>query len=132
MKRRSKALLSAKPDMTPMMDIVFILIIFFVVTASFVKEPGLMIARPGVPHGPPPQTPAENLTLELMPGYHIRHDGRLIDVWAATALMKRFHVEHMDRAILLRPTPGAELDTLVRLLDKAAQAGLPKGTVAVI
>ena len=86
---RTERATGSKPDMTPMMDIVFILIIFFVVTASFVKERGMQVSRPEAGIIPPGPQLQEDLMLELVPGYKIRHEGRLIDVWAATALMKR-------------------------------------------
>ncbi len=120
-----------KPDMTPMLDIVFIMLIFFIVTASFVHEEGVQFGRTDRP----PVTPAKlqpNLTLELLPGYRIRHDGRLIDVWSAKALMKRFHVEYADIPIALKLEKGAKHGTLVRLVDLAYQSGIPKGRVVIL
>lgn len=130
MKHRTRSS-SAKPDMTPMMDIVFILIIFFVVTASFTRERGMEPTRPSP--GPTDSSQQMNqLTLRLLPGHRIDHGGRFIDVWAATSLMKRFHVENEKEVIVLRPEAGAELGLLIRLLDSARTAGLPKGAVAVL
>ncbi len=116
--------------MTPMLDIVFILIIFFVVTASFIQERGLEVNRPqGIP--PPPLTPQEGLLLHLAPGHRILFRGYAIDVSAATALMKKFHVEHQDQVILVKLQSGAKLGQLVDLLDHGRMAGLPVGSIAV-
>lgn len=118
------------PDMTPMLDVVFILLIFFVVTANFVQEMGLDVERND--HRPPPlQKLQPSLTLELLPGYRIRHEGRLIDVWAANALMKQFHVEYAPSPIAITLEAGAKHGTLVRLLDLAYQSGIPTGRVVV-
>lgn len=117
--------------MTPMLDIVFIMLIFFIVSASFAREEGLQVGR----SDRPPVTPAKlepNLTLELLPGYRIRHEGRLIDVWSAGALMKRFHVEYADKPIALKLEQGAKHGTLVRLIDLARQSGVPARQVVVL
>lgn len=115
--------------MTPMLDIVFILIIFFVVTASFVQERGLEVNRP---YGmPPPPTSQEGLLLQLAPGQRILFQGYAIDLSVATALMKKFHVEHEDQIILVKLQAGAKLGQLVDLLDQGRMAGLPLGSIAV-
>jgi biopolymer transport protein ExbD len=46
--RREYAETSSEIDLTPMLDVVFILLIFFIVTAQFIKEPGVAIVRPDV------------------------------------------------------------------------------------
>lgn len=115
--------------MTPMLDIVFILIIFFVVAASFIQERGLEVNRPqGMP---PALTLQEGLLLQLAPGHRILFRGYAIDVSAATALMKKFHVEHQDQVILVKLQTGAKLGQLVDLLDHGRMAGLPVGSIAV-
>ena len=120
----------ASPDMTPMLDIVFILIIFFVVTASFVHERGLGVNRPQ--GAPPPPSPREGLLLQLAPGHRILYQGHVIDVLAATALMKKFHVEHDEQVILVKLEAGAKLGQLVTLLDHGRVAGLPPASIAVL
>lgn len=130
MKCRS-ATQNASPDMTPMLDIVFILIIFFVVTASFVQERGIGLDRPqGTPRTPPPSQ--EGLLLQLTQEHRILYQGHVVDVWAATALMQQFHVEHDDQVIVLKLEPGAKLGQLVNLLDHGRMAGLPRGSIAVL
>ncbi|MEM8799915.1 MAG: biopolymer transporter ExbD, partial [Pseudomonadota bacterium] len=42
-------------DLTPMLDVVFIMLIFFIVTASFIKESGLSVTRPDQNQPPPPE-----------------------------------------------------------------------------
>ena len=117
--------------MTPMLDIVFIMLIFFVVTASFVQESGLAVNRP---QGPPvsSQSTEDGLLLQLAPGHRIIFRGYTIDVLAATALMKKFHVEHGDKIILVKLEAGAKLGQLVSLLDHGRMAGLPHGSIAVL
>lgn len=131
MKPKRKKADVAQANMTPMLDIVFILLIFFVVTASFVYESGLL---PHKAKGPPtaPDEMLPNLTFELLHGYRIRHEGRLIDVWSAQALIKRFHVEHTDRPISIRLLEGAKHGTLVRMIDVAQRSGVPARQIIVL
>jgi len=118
-------------DMTSMLDIVFILIIFFVVTASFTHESGVDVDRPT---GNPPsvEKPDDGLLLQLASGQRILYRGYAVDVGAATSLMKKFHVEHSDQVIVLKLEDGAQLGLQVTLLDRGRLAGLPKGSIAVI
>ncbi len=128
--KRSSGTRDSPPDMTPMLDIVFILIIFFVVTASFVQERGIGLERPqGKQDGPPTQ---QGLMLQVAPGHRILYQGHVVDVWAAVALMKQFHVEHDDQIILVKLEAGAKLGLLIRLLDHGRMAGLPRGSIAVL
>lgn len=131
MKPKRKKANVAPADMTPMLDVVFILLIFFVVTASFVHENGLLPHRAEGPPTPPPEM-VPNLTFELLHGYRIRHEGRLIDVWSAQALIKRFHVEHTDLPISIRLLEGAKHGTLVRMIDVAQQSGVPARQIIVL
>lgn len=80
---------------------------------------------------PSPPTPQEGLLLQLAPGHRILFRGYTIDVSAATALMKKFHVEHQDQVILVKLQTGAKLGQLVNLLDHGRMAGLPLGSIAV-
>lgn len=122
----------AAPDMTPMLDIVFILIIFFVVTASFTLEPGLSVNRPQPGPTPPLETNEEGLLLQLASNQRILYQGYPVNMNAAIALMKKFHVEHESQIIVVKLEAGAKLGQLVTLLDRGKLAGLPKGSIAVV
>lgn len=116
--------------MTPMLDIVFIMLIFFIVTASFVHEEGLQLGRSeGVPF--PPEVPENSLTFRLLADYRIEVNGRLVDLWSAAALIKEFHTEHPDQPVGIKLEAGARRRTMVRLIDTAYEAGLPVGRVIV-
>lgn len=121
---------NARPDMTPMLDIVFIMLIFFIVTASFVHEEGLLVGRSD--NAPVLSEPTENtLTFRLMADYRIEVNGRLVDLWSAAALIKEFHTEHPDQPVGIKLEVGARHRTMVRLIDTAYEAGLPVGRVII-
>lgn len=121
----------ASPDMTPMMDIVFILIIFFVVTASFDREPGIELGRPD---GPVPPAPEQDVSLvfELGPGGTVVRQGVLTDVWSAAAAMKQFHTEHADKPVILKLRDGSKVELLMRFYDLARMAGYRSDEIQVI
>lgn len=130
MARYTKLRDDARPDMTPMLDIVFIMLIFFIVTASFIHEEGLLLGRSDGEINEPKR--ADNsLTFRLLPDYRIESGGRLVDLWSAAALIKEFHTEHPEQPIGIKLEPGARHRTMVRLLDVAYEAGLPVGRVIV-
>ena len=116
--------------MTPMLDIVFIMLIFFIVTASFIHEEGLLLGRSDGAIVEPQRTD-NSLTFRLLADYRIETDGRLVDLWSAAALIKEFHTEHPKQPIGIKLEPGARHRTMVRLIDVAYEAGLPVGSVIV-
>ena len=110
-------------DLTPMLDVVFIMLIFFIVTASFVKEAGLDVNRPDVPEV---EQPEENtsILINLTSLNEIRIDGRSIDPRAVRANIERLHAEDPDAPIVIRPHVKSKNELLVIVLDAARQAGL--------
>ena len=87
-------------DMTPMLDIVFIMLIFFIVTTSFVKEDGIELNRPAAN---PPETPNESPTrpilIEINENSEVSIKGRMIDVKAidiAGEFENAFFIDHVE------------------------------------
>lgn len=116
--------------MTPMLDIVFIMLIFFIVTASFIHEEGLLLGRSNN-EIIEPEDMDNSLTFRLLADYRIESKGRLVDLWSAAALIKEFHTEHPNQPIGIKLEPGARHRTMVRLIDVAYEAGLPVGSVVI-
>ncbi len=117
--------------MTPMLDIVFIMLIFFIITASFVHEEGLQMGRSEGVVPFPPEMPENSLTFRLLADYRIEVNGRLVDLWSAAALIKEFHTEHPEQPVGIKLEVGARHRPMVRLIDTAYEAGLPVGRVIV-
>lgn len=118
-------------DMTPMLDIVFIMLIFFVVTATFIKEMGLTINHP---HGggPDPSEPLDVIGFRIDATDRVFFKGHLVDFWAAEALIKQHHTENPRAPVVLSLEQGSKLKTMVRLYDAAYKSGVPRGQVAVV
>ncbi len=118
------------PDMTPMLDIVFIMLIFFIVTASFVKEAGIL---PNVPQGNAPST-EKNPTIgfQVDAANRLFHDGRLIDFWSVEGIIKQAHTQRQDAPVIINMDHSAHTRHMVRLYDEAVGAGIARNKIAVL
>ena len=118
------------PDMTPMLDIVFIMLIFFIVTASFIHERGLLINHPH-PTGTPPPTKDQTIGFQIDKANRLYFEGRHVDIWAAEAIIKQKSVENPKAPLVMSVMEGAHLKSVIRLYDAALKNGVPRGRVAV-
>ena len=110
-------------NLTPMLDVVFIMLIFFIVTASFIKEAGLDVNRPDVPET---NIPEQNVSIvvNLTELNEIRIDGRIIDPRAVRANIERMHAEEPDAPVVIRPHVKSKNELLIKVMDAARQAGV--------
>ena len=110
-------------NLTPMLDVVFIMLIFFIVTASFIKEAGLDVNRPDVPET---NIPEQNVSIvvNLTELNEIRIDGRIIDPRAVRANLERMHAEEPDAPVVIRPHVKSKNALLITVMDAARQAGV--------
>jgi biopolymer transport protein ExbD len=115
-------------NMTPMLDIVFIMLIFFVVTASFVKESGVDVSRPSAStavrkeHG--------NILIGISANDEIWMDKRRVDVRAVRATVERLHAENPEGAVVIQADKDARAGLLVRVMDQARMAGVADVSIA--
>ncbi len=109
-------------DLTPMLDVVFIMLIFFIVTASFVKEQGIELNRPDSSDAPPNE---ENVTVLVSVGENgeIMMEGRRIDIRAVRANIQRKLAEAADAPVIIQAAEKAKATMLVRIADQAREAG---------
>jgi biopolymer transport protein ExbD len=107
--------------MTPMLDIVFIMLIFFIVTATFTKESGIDLSRPDTNEQQQKQE-KKSIVIQISGSDGIFIDGRRIDLRAVRANVERMHAENPDAPAVILAEPGAHNGTLVEVLDAARQA----------
>lgn len=106
---------TAEIDMTPMLDIVFIMLIFFIVTASFLKESGLPINIPGGDN--PPDPTKISLLIEISDTNEVWFGNRRIDVRAIEANLKRKMSELDNPSVVVRVHENARNNTLMQVVD---------------
>ena len=92
-------------NLTPMLDVVFIMLIFFIVTASFVKESGLDVHRPVAPHVQP--KPQANILVAISENNEIWIDRKNIDQLAAKAEFERLLAESSEGTVVIHADKAA-------------------------
>ena len=118
-----------KIDLTPMLDVVFIMLIFFIVTASFVREVSLALERP--PEGAAnSEEQSRNITVSLNADNQIQIDGRSIDHRSLRAYFERHKASNPEASVIISAHKSSRTHALVRVSDAARSAGLFNVVVA--
>lgn len=113
---------TAEIDMTPMLDIVFIMLIFFIVTASFLKESGLPL---NIPEGNSPPDPTKvSMLIEISETNEVWFGKRRIDVRAIEANLKRKMSELDNPSVVVRVHENAKNNTLIQVVDHIRAADI--------
>jgi biopolymer transport protein ExbD len=118
----------AEINITPMLDVVFIMLIFFIVTASFVKESGLEVNRPDAPTAVKKEN--ANILVAIGASNEIWINRRRIDPRAVRANIERMHAENPEGAVIIQADKKAFTETLVLVMDSARQAGVFNVSIA--
>lgn len=109
-------------DITPMLDIVFIMLIFFIVTTSFVKESGVTVSRPSA------QTAEEkkgsNILVAIRANGEIWIDRRAVDVRAVRPNIERMKAENPEGAVIIQADEYSPTGLLVKVMDQVRLAGI--------
>ncbi len=116
-------------DLTPMLDVVFIMLIFFIVTASFIKEAGIDVNRPDAPVTESKPEDA-NILVAIRPNDEIWIDRRLIDPRALRANIERLHAENPKGSVVIQADSKSTNKMLVTVMDAARQAGVYNISIA--
>lgn len=113
-----------------MLDIVFIMLIFFIVTTSFVKEQGLQVSRPS--SAPPKETQQDKrpIVVRIDAGSLISVKGRLLEPGAVQANLEREKAEKPASPLIVAAHPDADTEALMIILDAAMAAGIESVSVA--
>ena len=118
----------AEINITPMLDVVFIMLIFFIVTASFVKESGLEVNRPDAPTAVKKEN--ANILVAIGASNEIWINRRRIDPRAVRSNIERMHAENPEGAVIIQADKKAFTETLVLVMDSARQAGVFNVSIA--
>ena len=105
-----------EPNITPMLDVVFILLIFFIVTANFIKEPGLEINRPDSETAEVTENAA--ILIAIGSAGEIYMDGRRIDVRQVKANVIRMIAENPQGTVVIQADEKSTADTIIDVMDE--------------
>ncbi|MGR9116609.1 MAG: ExbD/TolR family protein [Gammaproteobacteria bacterium] len=115
-------------NLTPLIDMVFILLIFFVVTSSFVKESGIEVNRPTAQSAE--RQERGNIIISVTKNGEIWIDRRKVDVNALRANVDRLHAENPEGSVIIASDRDARTEVLVQALDQARLAGVANVSIA--
>ncbi len=121
---------SSEIDLTPMLDVVFIMLIFFIVTASFVKEAGFDVNRPPQSQQPPKNEEIKNILVQVAADGQLYVNRRPVDAGALTANIKRLHAESPKGAVVIQAEDNSKNERLITVMDAARKAGVYNVSIA--
>jgi biopolymer transport protein ExbD len=125
---RSTPELTSDIDMTPMLDIIFIMLIFFIVTTSFVKESGIDVNRPTA------QTATRkergNIIVAIKSNGEIWIDKREVDIRAVRANVSRLHAEQPLGSVVIAADKDTRVKVLTQVMDQIRLAGISNASIA--
>ena len=104
-------------NITPMLDVVFIMLIFFIVTANFIKEPGLEINRPDSDTAETQENAA--ILIAVGPTGEVWMDGRRIDVRQVKANVVKLLADNPQGSVVIQADEKAVADTIIKVMDGA-------------
>ena len=115
-------------DLTPMLDVVFIMLIFFIVTSTFVKEAGVDVSRPNADTAV--VTKSNSIQIGITANNQIFMDKRLVDKRAVRANVERGLAENPGAAVIIVADSDSKTETLIEVMDQARIAGAENVSVA--
>ena len=115
-------------DMTPMLDVVFIMLIFFIVTASFVKEAGIDVNRPDAATAV--RKNRANILVAISDNNEIWINKRQVDVRAVQANIERLYAENPQGSVVIQADEESNTRVLIKVMDAARAAGVYDVSVA--
>ena len=115
-------------NVTPMLDVVFILLIFFIVTASFVKESGIDVDRPSAATAERKQR--ASILIAISSNNEVWIQKRRVDVRAVRANVERLLAENPQGSVVIQADAKSENGLFVKVMDQARLAGAQSIAIA--
>lgn len=109
-------------DMTPMLDIVFIMLIFFIVTTSFVKESGVTVNTPQASTAANQEN--ANIFIAITASGEVWIDRRPVDPRSVRAIVARLHADNPEGSVIIQSDADAATGILVDIMDQVRLAGV--------
>ncbi len=116
-------------DLTPMLDVVFIMLIFFIVTATFVKEIGIDVNSPDKNQNVK-DADKQSIVVQITNRDRIKIRGRNVDIRQVRANIERLHAENPEAPVVVQPHPDSSTEIMVKVMDASRQAGVYNVSIA--
>ena len=118
----------AAVDMTPMLDIVFIMLIFFIVTTSFVKEAGIEVNKPKAAQATKKKN--ANIFIAIRGNGEVWMDKRQVDVERVSANIERLLAEQPTEVVIIQADKEAKHGVVMKVMDQIKMAGVESISIA--
>ncbi len=115
-------------NMTPMLDIVFIMLIFFIVTATFMKEAGVAVDKPEAVMGE--QQDQASIIVAVTDKDEVWVNKHVVDIKALRPLIEKLHAENPKGTVVIEADRDARAGLMVAVADAIQAAGVPKVAVS--
>ena len=115
-------------DLAPMLDFVMNLLIFFIITAVFVKEIGITVSRPNSSNAEKKE--AGSIVVAIRPDGEIIIDSRVVDIRSVRANIERLHSQRPEDSVVVAADKGAHTGVLVNVIDQVRQGGVQNVSIA--
>ena len=126
--RRKRSREESNLDLTPMLDIVFIMLIFFIVTTSFIKESGIEVNRPNAETAERDQK--GNILVAISENNEIFIDRRKVDLRAIRPNIIRLKAENPEGSVIIQADKASQTGLLVEAMDQIRLAGVQEISIA--
>ena len=120
----------AEINLTPMLDVVFIMLIFFIVTATFVKEQGLDVNQPDDDKPKTVDPDKKSILVRITSRDRIQIAQRDIDPRNVRSNIERLHAENPEAPVIIQPHADSRTETMVLVMDSAKLAGVRNVSLA--
>jgi biopolymer transport protein ExbD len=115
-------------DLTPMLDVVFIMLIFFIVTATFIKETGVEVNRPDT------LTAEQKKTVSLLVGVGadstVWIDKKRVDIRNVRPTMERLHAENPKGGLVIQADGESQVEKVLAIMEAARNIGITQVAIA--
>jgi len=115
-------------DLAPMLDFTINLLIFFIITTSFIKEPGITVFRPTAATAE--ERPSGNLLVAIRENGDIWIDRRAVDLREVRGIMERLHVERPDDSVVIIADRAARAGVVAKVMDEVRLGGIKDVAIA--
>jgi len=125
---RRRASEETEVNLTPMLDVVFIMLIFFIVTSSFVKEAGIDVSRPAA--ATTERKEQGSIMVAITESGQIWINKRSVDSRTVRANIERLHAENPRAGVVIQADKRSQTGVLVEVMDAARLAGVENVAIA--
>ena len=109
-------------DITPMLDVVFIMLIFFIVTATFVKESGIDVDKPSAATAIVQEK--ASILVAIDADNEVWINRRQVDLRSVRSIIERLHAENPKGTVVIQADKESINDTLIQVMDASRRAGV--------